>query len=134
MLKILSTVIISIFISSCDLNDKKPNKSIKDLIVGTWAEFYDHDGKITIYATYLDDGIYNTFGYIPPENKEYVFASGKWWLEDNQSCVELSLSSHPVFEQGFKSCVDIISIDSDKFIFEIEGNKTIMKRVTNGYL
>lgn len=125
-------VVLALLLSSCfDLskNEKLTDSEIKKHISGGWAEYVDNENKIQVYSGYMENGTYHSYGYVPPTFETYVYADGKWEVENGFSCITINYDSLGIFPSGEKICNKVIKINNDVFIFESYGKEIEMKRI-----
>lgn len=109
---------------------------IKDLMHGVWAEFYNDDGKILSYMTYLPEGRFHGYGYLDEDLASYWFADGLWLMSGDQSCIVFTYDSFGIMKEGEPSCVTILSVKEKVLIYRDNEDNSVhtMKRVSTGFI
>lgn len=124
-------------IASCtSLSTKKQatDEYYRSKIIGTWAEGLDENKVIKIHTAYLSDGRFHSYGYLPPEFKDYWYGDGTWEVTNGQSCITVNFDSLNLFVPGHRFCDGIVKLNDKVFIFRMDDKDIKMLRINDGSL
>ncbi|WP_444902177.1 hypothetical protein ACJJIG_04405 [Microbulbifer sp. SSSA007] len=128
-MKLLYLLAFTLILSACVNAPHIAETNAELLVQGTWAE-YVQDSEIKVYATYLPDGRYHSFGYFLPDFKKYFFADGYWRIEGDSSCIYITYLSTDDFAPGDVLCNRIVSLSEQEFVFDSGGVDVKMVKVS----